>query len=113
MNAFHKSNQYSVYQCSTCFEAWPLNYNPRNLHQYQCNRCKKDKLQPKMFSRENNMIRSLVPLQNLTQVEEMLIARVLPIMRIYIKPGGQKGYFGHCVNLPQIVSEIAVFAKVS
>ena len=32
------------------------------------------------------MIPSLVPtqLQNLTQVEEMLIARALPIMRVYI-----------------------------
>ena len=40
------------------------------------------------------MIPSLVPfqLENLTQVEEMLTARVLPIMRVYIKPGGQRGY---------------------
>lgn len=27
-------------------------------------------------------------LQGLTQIEEMLIARALPIMRVYIKPGG-------------------------
>ena len=35
------------------------------------------------------MIPSPVPheLQNLTQIEEMLIARALPIMRVYIKPG--------------------------
>ena len=45
------------------------------------------------------MIPSPVPceLQDLTQVEEMLIARALPIMRVYIKPGGQRGYSGHCV----------------
>ena len=49
------------------------------------------------------MIPSKVPheLQNLTQTEEMLIARALPIMRAYIKPGGQRGYSGHCINLPQ------------
>ena len=37
---------------------------------------------PKKFSRENSMIPSSVPneLQNLTQTEEMLIARALPIM---------------------------------
>ena len=46
-------------------------------------------------------------LPNLTQVEEMLIARALPIMRVYIKPGGQRGYSGHCVNLPQNVKELA------
>ena len=37
----------------------------------------------------------------------MLIARALPIMRVYIKPGGQRGYSGHCVNLPQNVKELA------
>ena len=49
------------------------------------------------------MIPSHVPLelQNLTQIEEMLIACALPIMRVYIKPGGQRGYSGHCINLPQ------------
>ncbi|CAB4043659.1 Hypothetical predicted protein, partial [Paramuricea clavata] len=55
------------------------------------------------------MIPSPVPteLQNLTQVEEVLIARALPIMRVYIKPGRQRGYSGHCVNLPQNVKELA------
>ena len=38
------------------------------------------------------MIPSSIPqeLQGLTQIEEMLIARALPIMRVYIKPGGQR-----------------------
>ena len=36
----------------------------------------------------------------------MLIARALPIMRVYVKPGGQKGYSGHCINLPQHVEEL-------
>jgi hypothetical protein len=74
-----------------------------------CSRCKRDKKTPKKFSLENSMIPSSVPyeLQNLTQIEEMLIARALPIMRIYIKPGGQRGYTGHCINLPQNVAELA------
>lgn len=42
-----------------------------------------------------------------TQTEEMLIARALPIMRIYIKPGGQRGYSGYCINLPQNLNELA------
>ena len=55
------------------------------------------------------MIPSTVPsqLQGLTQIEEMLIACALPIMRVYIKPGGQSGYSGHCINLPQHVQELA------
>ena len=38
----------------------------------------------------------------------MLIARALPIMRVYIKPGGQRSYSGHCINLPQNVIELAM-----
>ena len=55
------------------------------------------------------MIPSSVPpqLEGLTRVEEMLIARALPIMHVYIKPGGQRGYSGHCINLPQKVAELA------
>jgi len=36
-------------------------------------------------------------LQGLTQIEEMLIAHAIPIMRVYIKPGKQtqeKKHFG-------------------
>ena len=40
-------------------------------------------------------------LEGLTQVEEMLIARAHPIMSVYRKKGGQRGYSGHVVNLPQ------------
>ena len=56
------------------------------------------------------MIPSHVPLefQKLTQIEEMLIARALPIMRVYIKHGGQRVYTGHCINLPQNITELAI-----
>ncbi|CAB4011401.1 ATP-dependent DNA helicase PIF1 [Paramuricea clavata] len=67
-------------------------------------------IEEQSWAKENSMIPSSVPyeLQNLTQIEEMLIARALPIMRIYIKPGGQRGYTGHCINLPQNVAELAI-----
>lgn len=67
------------------------------------------KRSPKKFSCGNSMIPSSVTneLQNLIQIEEMLIARALPIIRIYIKPGGQRGYSGHCINLPQNVTDLA------
>ena len=104
---FHKSVQYIVSQCTVCKEAWPLKSKPRSP--YMCSRCSRDKKSPKKFSCENSMIPSSVPneLQNLTQVEEMLIARALPIMRVYVKPGGQRGYSGHCINLPQNVKNLA------
>ena len=107
INKFHKSVQYIVSQCTVCQEAWPLKCKPRSP--YVCTRCSRDKKYPKKFSTENLMIPSFVPneLQNLTQIEEMLIARALPIMKVYIKPGGQRGYSGHCINLPQNVTELA------
>ena len=105
---FHKSINFTVYQCSLCHEAGPLKSKPKSS-KYICRRCLLDKETPKRFSSENFMIPSAVPeeLQDLTQIEEMLIARALPIMKVYIKPGGQRSYSGHCINFPQRVSDLA------
>ena len=46
-------------------------------------------------------------LKGLTQIEEMFIACALPIMGVNIKSGGQRGYSGHGMNLPQNVTELA------
>ena len=46
-------------------------------------------------------------LKGLAQIEEMLIARILPKIRVYVKPYGQRAYSGHCINFAQNVSEIA------
>ena len=109
INKFHKSINFLVYQCSICQEAWPLKAKPKSPSSYIYRRCSLDKQSPKLFSAENFMIPSCVPevLQGLTQIEEMLIARALPIMKVYIKPGGQRGYSGHCINLPQKVTDLA------
>jgi len=40
----------------------------------------------------------------LTQIEEMLISPVIPMISIYRLPHGQYGYSGHVINLPQDVS---------
>ena len=60
------------------------------------------------------MIPSPVPneLKDLTQVEKMSIGHALPIMRVYMKPGSQRGYSGHCVNLAQNVTELATSVKI-
>ena len=46
-------------------------------------------------------------MQGLTQVEEMLISAVMPIMSVYRLPQGQHGYRGHVVNLPQDIASLA------
>ena len=102
----------TIKQCKVCFEAWPLKNSSKKLNDenYKCTRCTRDKGSPKKFSRENRMIPSVVPpeLQNLTQCEEMLISRALPIMSVYTKPGGGYfGYKGHVITLPHNVQYIA------
>ena len=99
--------QFVIRQCQVCFEALPVKCKNKSL--YICPRCSLDKDDLKQFSFENSMIPSVVPeeLQGLTQIEEMLIAWALPIMKVYIKPGGQRGYSGHCINMPQEVNELA------
>ena len=52
-------------------------------------------------------IRLITLLQGLTQVEEMLVSAVMPIMSIYRLPHGQYGYTGHVINLPQDVMSFA------
>ncbi|CAG8807059.1 28045_t:CDS:2, partial [Gigaspora margarita] len=44
-------------------------------------------------------------LQELTEIEEMLIAQVFPVMVVYRLCGGQHGYRGNIINFPQDVEE--------
>ena len=101
MDTFHtKQKMWQNKLCSICHELWPTRISQQP---YICTRCKRDKSDPKIYSAENDMNPGSVPLclQNLSQVEEMLISRACPIMTIYRKHGGQRGYKGHVVNLPQ------------
>ena len=91
-----------IVQCSICKEGW------FNIKDIICQRCKNDKTYPKKFSKENEMIPSKVPeeLKNLTQIEEMLIARVFPLINIYHKPRGQRAYKGHVIYFHNDVQKI-------
>ena len=103
MHSFHLDQEHLEHrQCTMCKEAWPTRQNLAS-EVYICYRCKRDKKSPKKFSAENDMDPGIVPeqLRGLTRVEEMLISRVCPIMRVYRKHGGQRGYKGHVLNLPQ------------
>src|SRR6266496_1225193 len=73
-----------------------------------CRRCYKDnKNNIKKFSSRNNMDPGDVPeeLKGLTETEEMLIARVFPVVSVYYLRGGQYGYRGNVINFPQDVQE--------
>ena len=107
MESFHdKQVTWEHRLCTIYHEIWPtrtcLNDDQAT---FVCTRCKRDKGEPKQFSEENNMLPGQVPpcLHGLSQVKEMLLARACPIMSVYRKHGGQCGYKGHVLNLPQDV----------
>lgn len=104
MDNFHtKQSKWRQELCNVCHEIWPTRVDISTSEEYICTRCKRDKAVPKLYSCANDMHPGMVPpcLGGLTQVEQMLIARACPIMSIYRKHGGQWGYKGHVVNLPQ------------
>ena len=109
MSSFHKSMKMTTVQCPICYEAWPMRSFPQKTYNYVCSRCSRNKKNSKKFSKDNGMVSSPVPpeLTGFTQIEEMLISRTLPVMTVYIKPGVQPGYSGHCINLPQNITELA------
>ena len=93
MAKFHDTmNSLEHRQCVTCKETWPSKqrFNPQFC---ECHRCKRDNRNPKLYSQENDMDPGILPaeLQDLTDSEEMLIARACPIMCVYRKHGGQRG----------------------
>ena len=105
ISAFHtKMSQCTFNICSTCSESVLLLAS--RTSQSECSRCSRDEKSPKLYSVDNNMHPGDVPpeLQGLTQVEEMLISAVMPMMSLYHLPYGQYGYSGHVINLPQDVS---------
>ena len=129
MKRFHECfTSLSPQKCFTCSECFPgLQLRTSTT---ECMRCSRDKHIPKVYSSANNMDPGQLPsqlqvstcvhvimwhsnnytitfVQGLTQVEEMLISAVLPIMSLYKLPHGQYGYSGHVINLPQDIASFA------
>jgi len=105
LDTFHaKMSSLSFSHCSCCNELIPS--IKLTSSGSVCSRCSRDKQEPKLYSAANNMDPGSVPpaLQDLTQVEEMLISPVMPIMSVYRLPLVQYGYSGHVFNLPQDVA---------
>ena len=103
MGSFHAmQKKWEHRTCNVCHERWPTRQK-LSASEYICVRCSRDKHTPKLYSAENDMLPGTHPpcLEGLTKVEEMLIARACPVMCVYRKHGGQHGYRGHVLNLPQ------------
>ena len=82
------------------------------LQEGVCNRCDKQKetpINPILFSKENDMDPGEQPpeLQNLTPLEQMLIAKAAVIVPVHIMTGGWTGYSGHTIIFPQDIQALA------
>ncbi len=86
--------------CPVCNERFPS----IEITKGKCRRCYYDKNEIKRFSADNNMDPGEVPeeLQGLTEIEEMLIARIFPIVSVYCLRGGQYAYRGNVLSLKKI-----------
>ena len=115
----------NVESCPICHEvrtnlnisriSYPSNIpETSRIYSHACSRCqadlKKNKSIPFRFSAENNMIPSSVPppLQNLTPVEQALIARISVVMAVYNLRHGSSAARGHVVAIPVDLSTVEI-----
>ena len=110
LRAFNKALEEDIMEyCSRCHEKW----FGMSLREGICTRCinrDKDRQdgQPFLMSRENH---SLVPeapthLPALTDVEEILIARIKVAIQVWLVKGAQWKYTGHVVNFMRDTGKI-------
>ena len=95
------------FECSTCSETFPSIKAPNyNVIEFVC--CLRDK--KKQYSRDNSMDPGSVPpvLQGLTQVEEMLISAVMPMMSVYRLHMGQYGVSSFITTVPRLASDVDI-----
>ena len=74
-----------------------------------CTRCRRDKKVSKVWSGENNMDPIALPgiLSNMTDAEQMPIARLAPTVHVHLLKHGGIAWKGHCIAFPQAVQEPA------
>jgi len=107
LQSFHEELDKDIpEECSVCNERW-FNMGISNGICIRCRRRDKNKAEdePELFSKENLMDPGSIPehLPALTQVEEMLIARVHVFIEVRQVRGQQYKYTGHVINFLQDV----------
>ena len=111
-NAYFAIRKFEVEQmtyifncCEVCNEQRFEGKFTRNI----CTRCRKDKKVPKVWSDENNMDPMPVPeeLSEISDAEQMLIARLAPTVHVHMLKHGGIASRGHCIAFPQAVQEPA------
>ena len=89
--------------CEACKERRLECKGTRNM----CTRCRRDKKVPKVWSGENNMDPMAVPeiLSNMSDAEQMLIARLASTVHVHLLKHGGIASKGHCITFSHAVQE--------
>ena len=97
-----------IHTCTTCMDSYPGISTHPYINGPICNQCHKE-TNGHRFSKWNNMDPGTQPivLSILTQVEEMIIARISPILQVIHARGGQCKYSGHIISFPQQIVQIS------
>lgn len=95
-----KIRKLEIRSCVNCFKAIPELKLDRNN---RCAACAKD---PNKYTSQNKMNPGVVPpeLQDLTYIEQMLIAQIHPVISLYRIRGAQYSYIGNVINFRQDIS---------
>ena len=111
-NAYFAIRRFEVEQmtytftcCEVCNERRLEGKGTRN----RCTRCRRDKKVPKVWSEDNNVDPMSVPkeLSDMSDAEQMLIARLAPTVHVHMLKHGGIASRGHCITFPQAVREPA------
>jgi len=111
-NAYFAIRKFEVEQMADMFSCCEV-CNERRLEgkvtRNMCNRCRRDKKVPKVWSEENNINPMSVPeeLSEMSDAEQMLIARLAPTVHVHMLKHGGIASWGHCIAFPQAVQEPA------
>ncbi len=102
---FHqKQRDYQLEQCVECKRRWYASEKDVNSDRYVCDKCKKESDEPiPRWSNANRTIPGDQPLwaRGLTQIEEMLVSPILPVMTVYRLKGGSNKFYGNSINFMQ------------
>ena len=90
-------------RCNNCLERFP------GLNVDQAGRCRTCKRNPQYLTQHNNMNPGPVPhcFTDLSMIEQLLIARIHPVVSVFRLRSGQLSYSGNVINFPQDVSTFA------
>lgn len=91
------------------------NLDDVNCTRYYCDWCKKERRRVRgttevpLWGIQNKTVPGKQPLwaRNLTQIEEMLISPIIPVMSVYTLNGGSSKFEGNTINFMQDVHEMA------